>query len=204
MKRAVKSPAAALGSIRIIGGRWRGRKLPVMDLDGLRPTTDRTKETLFNWLAAYVADSHCLDAFAGTGGLGLEALSRHAASATFVEQDRQAAQLLEKNIQTLGAHQQAKLIKGGVQAYLSSCTERFDLVFLDPPFHQSLLGEVIPLLSANKLLNHGALIYVEAEVGALLPIPCEWQLLKQKQTKQVSYQLYQYQEITCKSPTEQG
>lgn len=183
-----------MGSIRIIGGRWRGRKLPVMDLDGLRPTTDRTKETLFNWLTAHVADSRCLDAFAGTGGLGFEALSRHAASVTFVEQDRQAALLLDKNIQTLGAQNQARLIKGNVQAYLAKSDESFDLVFLDPPFHKALLDEVIPLLSVNQRLNNGALIYVEAEVGANLPIPANWQLLKHKQTKQVSYQLFEYLE----------
>ncbi|WP_102798616.1 16S rRNA (guanine(966)-N(2))-methyltransferase RsmD [Bowmanella denitrificans] len=192
MKRAVKRPASAMGSIRIIGGRWRGRKLPVLDVEGLRPTTDRTKETLFNWLAAHTADSRCLDAFAGSGGLGFEALSRFADSVTFVEKDRQAAELLTKNIQLVGAQNQAKVINTSLQVFLAQCQQGFDLVFLDPPFHHNLLVEVIPLLTQYKLLNPAALIYVEAELEATLPVPDSWQQLKHKQTKQVSYQLFQY------------
>ncbi len=181
-----------MGSIRIIGGRWRGRKLPVLDVEGLRPTTDRTKETLFNWLAAHTADSRCLDAFAGSGGLGFEALSRFADSVTFVEKDRQAAELLTKNIQLVGAQNQAKVINTSLQVFLAQCQQGFDLVFLDPPFHHNLLVEVIPLLTQYKLLNPAALIYVEAELEATLPVPDSWQQLKHKQTKQVSYQLFQY------------
>ncbi|GAB3026731.1 16S rRNA (guanine(966)-N(2))-methyltransferase RsmD [Bowmanella dokdonensis] len=183
-----------MGSIRIIAGRWRGRKLPVLDLEGLRPTTDRTRETLFNWLAPHVTDCCCLDGFAGSGGLGFEALSRHAKSVLFVEKDQRAARLIEDNVRLLGVNnEQARVLNCPLQSFLSQTTERFDLVFLDPPFFQNLLQDCVDLLDSKALLNPGALIYLETEPGLSPQLPATWSLFKQKQTGQVNYRLYQYQ-----------
>src|SRR5690606_3480130 len=98
-----KPSSSGSGQIRIIGGQWRGRKLPVTDSPGLRPTTDRVRETLFNWLAPHMVDARCLDCFAGSGALGLESLSRYAAHATLLEMERAVAQQLQKNLATLKA-----------------------------------------------------------------------------------------------------
>lgn len=106
------------GQIRIIGGQWRGRKLPVPDSPGLRPTTDRVRETLFNWLAPVMVDAHCLDCFAGSGALGLEALSRYAAQATLLEMDRAVSQQLQKNLATLKANN-ARVVNTNTLAFLS-------------------------------------------------------------------------------------
>ena len=109
---------AGSGQIRIIGGQWRGRKLPVPESPGLRPTTDRVRETLFNWLAPSIVDANCLDCFAGSGALGLEALSRYAASATLLEMERGVAQQLQKNLATLKASN-AKVVNTNTLAFLA-------------------------------------------------------------------------------------
>lgn len=115
MKKPTRAPA---GQIRIIGGQWRGRKLPVPDSPGLRPTTDRVRETLFNWLAPSMVDAHCLDCFAGSGALGLEALSRYAASATLLEMERGVAQTLQQNLATLKATN-AKVVNTNTLSFLA-------------------------------------------------------------------------------------
>ncbi|MDF2177817.1 16S rRNA (guanine(966)-N(2))-methyltransferase RsmD [Aliiglaciecola sp. CAU 1673] len=190
MKQAV-TRKGSVGAIRIIAGQWRGRKLPVLEKEGLRPTTDRTKETLFNWLAPYIDNRVCLDAFAGSGSLGFEALSRRAAKVTFVEQDRQVANQLQKNLATLGlSADQARVIQDNLLSFLHGAKETYGLVFLDPPFGKGLLQKSIDVLEQQGLLSEGALIYLECEVSLPLSVPANWQLLKQKQTKQVSYSLY--------------
>lgn len=182
--------------IRIISGQFKGRKLPVLDAEGLRPTTDRTKETLFNWLMSGVRDSLCLDCFAGSGGLGFEALSRGAKSVTFIEKDRQAATQLKQNLSTLQVGEdQARLIHGDALVFLSQTQPGFDLVFIDPPFNNNLVPKTIEALDRGSLINNNGLIYVECEnENANYLVPDNWQCLKQKQTKQVDYRLYQYQE----------
>ncbi|HBZ14285.1 16S rRNA (guanine(966)-N(2))-methyltransferase [Pantoea sp. NPDC088449] len=190
-----KSPRSnGAGQIRIIGGQWRGRKLPVPDSAGLRPTTDRVRETLFNWLAPDIQDARCLDCFAGSGALGLEALSRYAASATLLELERTVAQQLSQNLQTLRATQ-AKVVQTNTLQWLSQPGEPFDVVFVDPPFRKGLLQETLTLLEQNGWLADEALIYVESEVENGTPVaPANWDLYREKIAGQVAYRLYQRQQ----------
>ena len=192
MKRGVKHKSPSLGSIRIISGQWRGRKLPVLDAQGLRPTTDRTKETLFNWLIGEINQVTCLDMFAGSGGLGFEALSRGATSVTFMEQQVGTAQQLINNCQLLGvSSSQAAVIKGDAIKGCQSLNKPFDLIFIDPPFHNGLVDMSIEALVFNQLIQSGTLIYIEHEKGITLQsLPKTWQCVKEKHTSQVSYALY--------------
>jgi len=158
-----KPTSSGSGQIRIIGGQWRGRKLPVPDSPGLRPTTDRVRETLFNWLAPYLVGARCLDCFAGSGALGLEALSRYAANATLLEMERGVAQQLQKNLATLKSSA-AKVVNTNTLNFLSQNGEPHDIVFVDPPFRKGLLEETLNLLETRGWLAPQALIYVESEV----------------------------------------
>lgn len=182
------------GEIRIIGGKWRGRKLPVLDLDGLRPTTDRVKETLFNWLMPVIQQADCLDCFAGSGSLSFEAVSRGANSATLLEQQRAAIQILQQNQHTLQA-QQLNIIQTDTLNWLARPAEKqFDLIFIDPPFHHNLINPVLQLLQQHQWLKAQAWIYIERETDSSAPqVPANWQLHRQKQAGQVIYQLYQQQ-----------
>ncbi|HDU3994331.1 TPA: 16S rRNA (guanine(966)-N(2))-methyltransferase [Klebsiella pneumoniae subsp. pneumoniae] len=182
---------AGSGQIRIIGGQWRGRKLPVPESPGLRPTTDRVRETLFNWLAPSIVDAHCLDCFAGSGALGLEALSRYAASTTLLEMERGVAQQLQKNLTTLKADR-GKVITTNTLSFLSQPGTPHQIVFVDPPFRQGLLEETLRLLESQGWLADEALVYVESEVeNGLPPVPANWQLYREKVAGQVAYRLYQ-------------
>lgn len=178
----------ASGQVRIIGGQWRGRKLPVLNSDGLRPTTDRTKETLFNWLMNDIRGSKCLDAFAGSASLGFEALSRGAAMTTFIEADKNAASQIEHNCQTLACN--SPIIKGDALEVVKTISDRFDIIFADPPFGKGLLIPFIEtLLNRNRLTDKGWL-YLEYESTLVLP---EWpQLVKhrEKRAGQFVYALY--------------
>lgn len=192
MKKAPTSHAK--GEVRIIAGLWRGRKLPVLNAEGLRPTGDRVKETLFNWLMPYIPDAECLDAFAGSGALGFEALSRQAKKVTFLELEKTVANQLQKNLQTLKCSaEQAQVINQNSLAFLKQTQNQphFDVVFLDPPFHFGLAEQAIALLTENNWLRPNALIYVETEKDKALATPENWRLLKEKTTGMVSYRLYQ-------------
>jgi len=181
---------AGSGQIRIIGGQWRGRKLPVPDSPGLRPTTDRVRETLFNWLAPHMVDARCLDCFAGSGALGLEALSRYAGSATLLEMERHVAQQLQKNLATLNARN-AQVVNTNSLTFLAQAGTPHDVVFIDPPFRKGLLEETLTLLENNGWLADDALIYVESEVeNGLPPVPAHWDLHREKVAGQVAYRLY--------------
>ena len=193
--KPAKKTTAATGQIRLIGGQWRGRKLPVLHSEGLRPTTDRVKETLFNWLMFEIRGSRCLDLFAGSGSLGFEALSRHATEVVMVEKDAAVAGQLKRNLATLPAAPGTVVQADAVQ-YLQQPATLFDVVFLDPPFHKELLPNVCELLEQNGWLADDALIYIEREQGLALPtLPDHWRLHKDKQAGQVSYQLYQREQI---------
>ena len=182
---------AGSGQIRIIGGQWRGRKLPVPESPGLRPTTDRVRETLFNWLAPSIVDASCLDCFAGSGALGLEALSRYAANATLLEMERGVAQQLQKNLATLKASN-AKVVNTNTLAFLAQAGAPHDIVFVDPPFRKGLLEETLKLLENNGWLSDEALIYIESEVeNGLPPVPANWHVYREKVAGQVAYRLYQ-------------
>ena len=192
MKKATMQQSAK-GEVRIIAGLWRGRKLPVLTSQGLRPTGDRVKETLFNWLMPYIVDSECLDCFAGSGSLGFEALSRQAAKVTFLELEKAVAQQLSKNIQTLKCADRAQVVNQNSLQFLNQPQNQphCDLVFLDPPFNFDLAEQVITLLDQNHWLRPQALIYVETEKDKGLNVPESWALLKEKNSGQVSYRLYQ-------------
>ena len=148
------------GRIRIIGGKWKGRKLGVAA--GVRPSPDRVRETAFSWLVTLLPGAHVLDAFAGTGAWAFEALSRGAASATLVENDRRAATLLEHHRGLLEAR--AEIVRGDAVQWLANATQRrFDIVFLDPPFGSGLLARALPL-AAQRLAASG-IVYAEADAS---------------------------------------
>lgn len=192
MPRAKRTPPSSSPTkIRIIAGQWRGRKFVVPHELGLRPTGDRLRETLFNWLAPYVEGAHCLDAFAGTGVLGLEALSRGAASAQFIETNARTASVLRNNLAELHA-QNAKLSIASTPQWLSEQSGlKFDLVFMDPPFSEDLWQPCIDALLARDLLAPHALIYVETPRDKVLDLPVAWQVIKQKDIGQVSARVYE-------------
>lgn len=192
---AKNPPSRPAGQIRLIGGQWRGRKLPVPDSPGLRPTTDRVRETLFNWLAPKVQDSRCLDCFAGSGALGLEALSRHAAAATLLEQDRAVAAQLDKNLRLLGAGNGQVVVTDSLR-WLAQPGEPYDVVFLDPPFRQGLIEQTAQLLEQHHWLSPDAWIYIETETETGTPaIPANWRLHREKSAGQVAYRLFVRQGI---------
>lgn len=185
------------GAVRIIAGLFKGKKLPVMDLNGLRPTTDRVKETLFNWLMFDVAGSQVLDCFAGSGSLAFEALSRGAISANMLEQSASAAKQLQQNLASLKlpAEVNSEIITTDSLNYLAKpANKQFDLIFIDPPFRQNLVEPCCQLLAQNGWLQTDALIYIEHEKELTsLDLPNTWQLLKSQSAGQSSYHLYQHQ-----------
>jgi 16S rRNA (guanine966-N2)-methyltransferase len=180
--------------VRIIAGRWRGRRVHFPDMPGLRPTPDRVRETLFNWLQHAIAGTRCLDLFAGSGALGLEALSRGAAALVFVEQAQAASRMLQKELAVLGGATQARVFEMGAARFLGAGVAAaggpFDVVFLDPPYHQGALDEFIPLLDAGGWVKAGGLVYVESERSAGAPrLPSHWDLVKSKSSGEVGYHL---------------
>lgn len=189
-KARSKSVPAATGKLRIIAGEWRSRQLPVLDLPGLRPTTDRVRETLFNWLQNDIAGARCLDLFAGSGALGFETASRGAASVTLLELQAAAADQLAANIQLLQA-ENMQLVRADALNWLAQYQgESFDLVFLDPPFASGLLEPAIRCLHQQQLLSANGCVYIECDAAQPLPaLPPGWQLTKQKKAGQVSYYL---------------
>ena len=188
-----KPATAGRNSVRIIGGGWRGRRVTFPDLPGLRPTPDRVRETLFNWLQHSIVGTRCLDLFAGSGALGLEALSRGAGSVVFVEQAQAAARGLAAELQRLGGAARARVIEMGATRFLRSRpadTESFDVVFLDPPFGRDALAEFVPLLDAAAWVKVGGVVYLENEKAAGAPtLPPHWELLKSKSAGEVGYHL---------------
>jgi 16S rRNA (guanine966-N2)-methyltransferase len=183
--------AASARVLRIIGGVWRGRKLRFPAAADIRPTPDRVRETLFNWLGAHIAEARCLDLFAGSGALGLEALSRGAGQVTFVEQDAAAVRALRAHLSEWQAAN-AQLQRDDALRYLrASAPQPYDIVFLDPPFAAGLLAPAAALLAQRGWLARAALIYVESLARAELPpLPPDWQPLKAKRAGEVGYHLF--------------
>lgn len=176
--------------LRIIGGTWRSRRVSFPAVEGLRPSPDRVRETLFNWLAPIIAGSRCLDLYAGSGALGLEALSRGAKAVTFVDSDRHVVQQLEQNLQLLGARD-ARVVQSEALSFLHRSPQPFDVVFLDPPFRNNLLPACLERLAAGWLAP-AARVYVESEAELGEPVvPPGWELLRSKQAGQVRYSLLQ-------------
>jgi 16S rRNA (guanine966-N2)-methyltransferase len=177
-------------SVRIIGGSWRGRRVSFPDIPGLRPTPDRVRETLFNWLQHAVAGARCLDLFAGSGALGLEALSRGAKELVFVEQMVAASRTLQQQLVLLGGERKGQVVEMGATRYLRTPVPPFDIVFLDPPFGREALAEYVPLLDAGNWVKVGGLVYLENEKLTGAPtLPAHWELLKSKSAGEVGYHL---------------
>jgi 16S rRNA (guanine966-N2)-methyltransferase len=161
-------------TLRIIGGEWRGRRIRFPGKGGIRPTPDRVRETLFNWLAAVVPGSRCLDLFAGSGALGLEALSRDASSVTFVERNRDNAARLGETLKLL-APGRATLVQADALAWLKGAAVPHDVAFLDPPFDAGILAAAMAALESGGWLADGAYVYVEMPASAGAPVlPAGW------------------------------
>lgn len=177
------------GIIRIIGGMWRGRKLKVPEVKDLRPTPDRVRETLFNWLAQHLPGAYCLDAFAGSGALGFEALSRGAQHVVMVDASRQVVSLLKEAASHFKT-EQAEIYCASIPEQLKSPTKPFDIVFLDPPYQQPVLLPTCFWLEEKGFLANTAYIYLEArQVLTEQDLPPHWQIIKSKQAGQVAYHL---------------
>jgi 16S rRNA (guanine966-N2)-methyltransferase len=177
-------------SVRIIAGMWRGRRIHFPDMPALRPTPDRVRETLFNWLQHSITDTRVLDLFAGSGALGLEALSRGAREAVFVEQFPAAARALQEQLVRFGGAGKGRILEMGAARFLRNPGEPFDIAFLDPPFGTNALAEYIPLLDGGEWLKVGGLVYLENERAAGAPaLPGHWELLKSKSAGEVGYHL---------------
>ncbi len=177
------------GSVRIIGGRWRGTKLPVPDSPGLRPSADRVRETLFNWLMPALPGARVLDLFAGTGALGLEAISRGADTAVLVERDPALAASLRATVAKLSAQERIEVAQADALAWLRQQPDgAFDIAFVDPPFAGNLwnaaLSALLPKLAA------GAWLYVEAPHDAAVALPEGWALQREGRTREVHYALF--------------
>ena len=190
MARSPK-PTRKPSQLRIIGGRWRGRKLRFTPAQGLRPTTDRVRETLFNWLAPVINGANCLDLFAGSGALGLEALSRGAARCDFVDTSAAALRQIESHLDILQATNAAACHLFPASQYLTGADGPYDIVFIDPPFGQGLIAPSCAQLAQHQLLAAGAMVYVEcASEDQDLLMPPAWSLHREKVAGGVSYRLF--------------
>ena len=190
-----KKPGAANskprpGRLRIVAGKWRSRLLDIADVPGLRPTSERIRETLFNWLAPSIQGARCLDLFAGTGALGFEALSRGAATVVFVDSSRGATKAIENSVKALNAAG-ASVHCGDAEAYLRTAPRAsFDIVFLDPPFADDRLEDVCTLIDELCLLAPGGRVYLEQDRAKPAPeLPASWSLLRDKTAGNVRYRL---------------
>ena len=197
-----KTQTARPNQVRIIGGMFRSRKLTFPTLPGLRPTGDRIRETLFNWLAPHIIGSRCLDLFAGSGALGMEALSRGAAQVIFIDASAQACEALRHNLDLLDrnllASGQAQVICANSLRWINtgsnSTGSGFNIIFLDPPFADNLHQACSNALDASKLLAPDCLIYIEeAREQAPLSLPSHWQIAKTRSAGNIRFQLFQRQ-----------
>jgi 16S rRNA (guanine966-N2)-methyltransferase len=182
------------GLVRIIAGKWRGRRLKVPEVKGLRPTPDRVRETLFNWLAPILPNAHCLDLFAGTGVLGFEALSRGAAHVVMIDNATQVISCLKKEQEAWG-EEKMSIYQAEVPKQLRPASHPFDVVFIDPPYDANLLLPCCHFLETEHYLANSAYIYLEAQqVIKDNELPANWRIIKSKKAGQVFYHLA-YREI---------
>lgn len=179
--------------LRIIGGKWRSRKVGFLALEGLRPTTDATRETLFNWLTNVIEGATCLDLFAGSGALGFEALSRGAKQVLFVDKSIKVVHKLQESVKILQASNVEFLCAAMPQQMQKIANKAFDIVFVDPPFHKNLVGICCEALEANQLIKPEGYIFVEIERGVSFEssLPANWEIIKKKNRGQVDYYLLQ-------------
>ena len=194
LRKLDKHRPAGLNSVRIIGGSWRGRRVHFPDSPGLRPTPDRVRETLFNWLQHSIAGTRCLDLFAGSGALGLEALSRGAREVVFVEPAFAPAEMLADELKRFEAGDlggpRGRIVQVSAERFLAAPGEPFDVIFLDPPFGLDVLPEYVRLIDAGGWAASGGWIYFEnARSGGAPAMPPHWNLVKSKSAGEVGYHL---------------
>ncbi|MGM0570577.1 16S rRNA (guanine(966)-N(2))-methyltransferase RsmD [Marinobacter sp.] len=184
-------PSPGEGELRIIGGDWRSRVLRFPDEGGVRPTPARTRETLFNWLQFKVPGSRCLDLFSGSGVLGLEALSRGARQVTFVDHTPALARCLRDNLRKLSSDGGQVECADALTFLQNGPGECYDILFMDPPFRQGWLEQLIPLIEENGWIGDGSRVYLEYESDRTAPsVPARWHLHREKRAGQVTYALY--------------
>jgi 16S rRNA (guanine966-N2)-methyltransferase len=177
--------------LRIIGGQWRSRKLRFAASEGLRPTTDRIRETLFNWLSPDIAGAHCADLFAGSGALGFEALSRGAAHCDFVDTSAAAVGQISQHLVALEAPDRGSAYNCPASDYLHEARTQLDVVFIDPPFGRGLIQPSCEQLAASGLLAPDGLVYIELPAKeALTNLPPDWKIHREKIAGAVAYRLY--------------
>ena len=178
--------------LRIIGGDWRGRKLSFPSKSSLRPTTDRVRETLFNWLAPIVNDTQCLDLCAGSGALGVEALSRGAQRCDFVDTDQHAIDAIGQNLRSLGATERATLRTCQADTVLTGGAQ-WDFVFVDPPFEAGLGNALLSRLAASQCLSEDGLVYFETRRSSPEPVPEQhYEIYREKTAGDVCFRLLKF------------
>jgi len=197
--RQKSNKKSSVSTLRIIGGQWRGHKLSFVGAEGLRPSGDRVRERVFNWLMHYVAGANCLDLFAGSGALGLEALSRGANHVSFVDNNKATTKQIQQNIDKLSADQQSVSVYcSSADQYLQNSDQlnSFDIIFLDPPFGKNLLPATLNSLHTAKRLKPNGLLYIELENDetAMQNLPENLSIIKDKQSGQVRSLLAEFSE----------
>jgi 16S rRNA (guanine966-N2)-methyltransferase len=180
---------AAPGKVRIIAGKWRGRKLDVIDSPGLRPTPDRVRETLFNWIQQEIVAARCLDLFAGTGAFAFEALSRGAAEVIMVESNPKIVESLKQHAETLGSENHTIQLADAL-SWLKQGIKGFDIIFLDPPFGQGYIEKCCAIIIEESLLNDNGMVYIESEKD--LSLPDGWTIKKQTKAGKVQSMLIKH------------
>ncbi|MEO8365796.1 MAG: 16S rRNA (guanine(966)-N(2))-methyltransferase RsmD [Pseudoxanthomonas sp.] len=189
-------PRIEQGKVRIIGGRWRGTRLPVPASPGLRPSGDRVRETLFNWLMPVLAGARVVDVFAGSGALGLESVSRGAGHAVLVERDAALAQSLRETVTRLSAQQFVEVVHGDALAWLErQAPASFDVAFVDPPFDAGLWQPTLAALLPK--LAQDAWLYLESPPEQAPKLPKAWTLHRESRTREVRFALYRAPDPRC-------
>lgn len=188
--RLAKPAPSRVGHLRIVAGELRGSRIEVVDAPGLRPTGDRVRETLFNWLAPVIEGARCLDLYAGSGALGIEAISRGAVHCSFVERDRALAKRIEDTLSRLRVAARARVVCADAQGWLGGVATPFDVVFLDPPFEADLWEAAATRLEGGGWLAPAAWIYVESPLTSTPALPAAWREHRAGQAGQVRYALY--------------
>lgn len=184
-------PTTARHQLRIQGGKWRGRNIHFPDQSAIRPTPNRVRETLFNWLRPIIHEARCLDLFAGSGILGLEALSQGAKFVQFVDRDHSACQHIEEHLQLLHATENTAVTQGDAAKWLISANKSlpFDIIFMDPPFAENQLVAYSQLIKENNLLKKTAYLYMESNQP--IALACDWKLHRQAKAGSVIFGLWQ-------------
>lgn len=183
-------------TVRIIGGKWRGKKLSFPANSPIRPTLDQIRETVFNWLQPYIADSVCLDAFTGSGALGIEALSRGAAHVTFIDHDVATLAQLKNNLHALNTHDYDSFYLKLPDQLSKIKSKAYDIIFLDPPFNTDLLDKTLDALASSELIKPSTLIYFETISRYQINEDNPWELVKFKKTKRIAYGLFKLKQKT--------